>query len=64
MARKSRCDMSNPMKAHQIRVARKTLKTPDAILDYMNATSSSGGMTKEEARAILRKNGCRVPKED
>lgn len=39
---------------HQINVARKTLNTPDAIVNIL------GGITKEEARAILRKHNIKV----
>ncbi len=38
---------------HQLRVARKTLNMPDAILNYLNACS--GGMTKDEARQVVAK---------
>lgn len=39
---------------HQIRVAKKTLNTPDAIVNIL------GGITKAEARAILKKHNIKV----
>lgn len=38
---------------HQIKIAKQTLKMPDAMVGVM------GGMTKEEAREILRRHGIR-----
>jgi hypothetical protein len=35
---------------HQLKIARKTLKMPDAVLGVLR------GMTKEEARAIIAKH--------
>ena len=38
----------------QVEIAKKTLRMPNEILDYLNLTSPTGGMTKERAREILR----------
>ena len=37
-------------KKHQLQIARKTLNMPDALIEIM------GGMTKEEAKKVIRKN--------
>ena len=42
---------------HQISVAKKTLRMPDEIVNYLNAVSSCGGMSKDDARALLQKHG-------
>ena len=39
----------DPFTAHEVNIARQTLRMPDAILGVM------GGMTKEQAKRILRK---------
>jgi hypothetical protein len=39
---------------NQVKVARSTMNMPDAILDYLNAANPRGGMTKEQAKEILR----------
>lgn len=41
---------------NQIAVAKKTLLMPDEIVDYLNAMSSYGGMTKDDARKLLQKH--------
>jgi hypothetical protein len=38
---------------HQLKIARKTLAMPDAMLNMMNLVSS--GPTKEEAREIIQR---------
>jgi len=41
---------------HQVAIAKKTINMPDAVLDYLNTCSPYGGMTKERAREILKKD--------
>jgi hypothetical protein len=38
---------------HQLKIARKTLRMPDAVADYLSAVSNSP--SKLEAREIIRK---------
>jgi hypothetical protein len=42
---------------NQIVVAKKTLKMPDEIVNYLNVCSSYGGMSKDQARELLQKHG-------
>ena len=44
---------ANPFHVHQVRIARQTLKMPDAMVGVM------GGPTKAEARATLAAFGLR-----
>jgi mannose-6-phosphate isomerase-like protein (cupin superfamily) len=49
-SKESELKQNDPATWHQIQIAKKTLKMPDAMVGVM------GGMTKEEAKEILRKN--------
>lgn len=48
-----KCELSVP-EGHQIKIAKDTLRMPDAMLGVM------GGMDKPTARAILKKHGIKV----
>lgn len=48
MKRRSRCHLTVP-EQHQLKIARKTLKMPDAIANVM------GPPSKAEARAIIKR---------
>lgn len=48
---------TDPFKVHQLRIAKATLKMPDPILGVM------GGMTKAQAKAILKPKKAAKPKD-
>ena len=53
---KSKKKTLNVFDRHQLAIARKTINMPDEVLNYLNATSKYG-MTKAEARAIIKRMG-------
>lgn len=58
MKRRSRKRQLSVPERHQLNVARKTLRMPDAIANYL------GGMTKAEAGDIIKRLTGKTAKED